>query len=174
MAADTHTDVPVNSWYVVHTKPRQESVALAQLERQGYICYLPFIQAERIRRGKASIAQEPLFPRYLFIYLDSSQQGKSWAPIRSTIGVSNLVQFGQRTAKVSEALIEALRTRELSIPARELFQAGDAVTITTGPFAGLDAIYQTSNAERRAVILIELLSKTIGLQINNASLIKTD
>ena len=174
MAADTHTDVPVNSWYVVHTKPRQESVALAQLERQGYICYLPFIQAERIRRGNASIAPEPLFPRYLFIYLDSSQQGKSWSPIRSTVGVSNLVQFGQRTAKVSEALIEALRTRELSIPARELFLAGDAVTITTGPFAGLDAIYQTSNAERRAMILLEILSKTIELQINSASLIKTD
>ena len=174
MAADTHTEPAASSWYVVHTKPRQEAVALAQLERQGYICYLPFIQAERIRRGKASIAPEPLFPRYLFIYLDSSQQGKSWAPIRSTIGVSNLVQFGQRTAKVSEALIEALRTREQTIPARELFRAGDAVTITTGPFAGLDAIYQTSNAERRAMILIEILRQTIELQINNSSLIKSD
>ena len=174
MAADTHTEPAASSWYVVHTKPRQESVALAQLERQGYICYLPFIQAERIRRGKASLAPEPLFPRYLFIYLDSSQQGKSWAPIRSTVGVSNLVQFGQRTAKVNEALIEALKTREQTIPAKELFQAGDAVTITAGPLKGLDAIYQTSNAERRAMILIELLSKTIDLQIDTAHLIKTD
>lgn len=173
MAADTNTAAAL-SWYVVHTKPRQETVALAQLERQGYTCYLPFIQTERIRRGKASIAPEPLFPRYLFIYLDSSQQGKSWSPIRSTVGVSNLVQFGQRTAKVNEALIEALKTSEQTIPTRELFQTGDAVTITTGPLKGLDAIYQTSNAERRAMILIELLSKTIELQIDSSTLIKTD
>ncbi len=172
MAAEAST--PANSWYVVHTKPRQEATALAQLERQGYTCYLPFIQAERIRRGKASISPEPLFPRYLFIHLDSSQQGKSWAPIRSTVGVSNLVQFGQRTAKIDDALIEALKTREQAIPTRELFQPGDAVIITAGPFAGLDAVYQTSDAERRAMILIELLSKTIALQINTASLSRTD
>ena len=174
MATDTHTEPAASSWYVVHTKPRQEIVALAQLERQGYSCYLPFIQAERIRRGKASIAPEPLFPRYLFIYLDSSQQAKSWSPIRSTVGVSNLVQFGQRTTKVDDSLIEALKAREQAIPTRELFQPGDTVTITAGPFASLDAIYQTSNAERRAMILIEILSKTIELQINSSSLIKTD
>ena len=28
-------------WYLIHTKPRQESVALENLERQGYQCYLP-------------------------------------------------------------------------------------------------------------------------------------
>jgi transcriptional antiterminator RfaH len=161
------------NWYLVHTKPRNENVALMQLERQGYTCYLPSIQAERIRRDKASIALEPLFPRYLFIQLDSSQSGKGWGPVRSTVGVSKLVQFGQRTAKVDDALIDALKARELAIPVRELFQPGDAVTITAGPFAGLDAIYQTSNAERRAMILIEILSKTIALQIDTTGLTGT-
>jgi transcriptional antiterminator RfaH len=28
-------------WHVVYTKPRQEAIALTQLERQGYPCYLP-------------------------------------------------------------------------------------------------------------------------------------
>jgi transcriptional antiterminator RfaH len=161
------------NWYLVHTKPRNENVALMQLERQGYTCYLPSIQAERIRRDKVSSAPEPLFPRYLFIQLDSSQSGKGWGPVRSTVGVSKLVQFGQRTAKVDDALIDALKARELAIPVKELFQPGDAVTITAGPFAGLDAIYQTSNAERRAMILIEILSKTIALQIDTTSLTGT-
>lgn len=86
--------------------------------------------------------------------------------------MSQLVQFGQRAASVDDALIEALKQRELALPKRELFQAGDAVTITAGPFAGLEAIYQTSNAERRAMILLEILSKPIALQIDAASLIK--
>jgi transcriptional antiterminator RfaH len=174
LVATSLADDPANSWYLVHTKPRQEAAALVQLERQGYTCYLPYIQAERIRRNKARIASEPLFPRYLFIRLSSSQNGKSWAPIRSTLGVSKLVQFGQRAASVADALIEALKRREQALPMRELFQAGDAVTITAGIFAGLDAVYQTSNAERRAMILLEILSKPIALQIDPASLIKTN
>ena len=64
------------SWYLVHTKPRQEDVALAKLERQGYECYLPRMRIERIRRRKAEDATEPMFPRYLFVRLDSSDQGE--------------------------------------------------------------------------------------------------
>ena len=29
------------AWYLIHTKPRQEHIALTNLERQGYTCYLP-------------------------------------------------------------------------------------------------------------------------------------
>jgi hypothetical protein len=82
------------NWYLVHTKPRQEEIALANLERQGYECYLPQMRIERVRRRKAEVTTEPMFPRYLFIRLDSSDQGKSWSPIRSTLGVSQLVHFG--------------------------------------------------------------------------------
>jgi hypothetical protein len=40
---------PTTAWYLVHTKPRQEDVALANLERQGYECYLPQLRIERNR-----------------------------------------------------------------------------------------------------------------------------
>ena len=67
------------------------------------------MRIERIRRRKAEIATELKFPRYLFIRLDSSDQGKSWSPIRSTFGVSQLVHFGAKAAKVDDALVELLR-----------------------------------------------------------------
>jgi hypothetical protein len=86
------------AWYVVYTKPRQEDIALINLERQGYQCYLPKMRIERIRRKKAVVLSEPMFPRYLFIRLDSSEQGKSWSPIRSTLGVARLVRFGTTAA----------------------------------------------------------------------------
>jgi transcriptional antiterminator RfaH len=160
------------SWYLVHTKPRQEDVALANLQRQGYECYLPQMLVERIRRRKAEVATEPMFPRYLFIRLDSSDQGKSWSPIRSTLGVSQLVHFGARAAKVDDALVELLRQREQAMPLDAMFQSGDSVVITDGPFAGIEAIYQTADAERRAFILLEILSKPVSLQIEAGRLRK--
>lgn len=65
------------SWYLVHAKPRQEQLALVNLDRQGYSSYMPVMSVERIRRGKAVVYKEPMFPRYLFVPLDSSHQGQS-------------------------------------------------------------------------------------------------
>jgi transcriptional antiterminator RfaH len=158
------------AWYLVHTKPRQEEIALANLQRQGYECYLPQMRIERIRRRKAEIATEPMFPRYLLIQLDSSDQGKSWSPIRSTVGVSQLVHFGARAAKVDEALVDLLRQRELTMPLDAMFHCGDSVVITDGPFAGIEAIYQTADADRRAFILLEILSKPVPMQIDSGRL----
>ena len=160
------------SWYLVHTKPRQEDVALANLQRQGYECYLPQMRIERIRRRKAEVVTEPMFPRYLFIRLDSSGQGKSWSPIRSTLGVSQLVHFGARAAKVDDALVELLRQREQAMPLYAMFHSGDSVVVTDGPFAGIEAIYQTADAERRAFILLEILSKPVSMQIDTGRLRK--
>ena len=163
---------PTTAWYLVHTKPRQEDVALANLQRQGYECYLPQMRIERVRRRKAEIAPEPMFPRYLFIQLDSSDQGKSWSPIRATLGVSQLVHFGARAAKVDDALVELLRKREQAMPLGPMFHSGDSVVITDGPFAGIEAIYQTADAERRAFILLEILSKPVSMQIDTGRLRK--
>jgi len=159
-------------WYLVHTKPRQEEIALTNLERQGYECYLPQMRIERVRRRKAEVATEPMFPRYLFIRLDSSDQGKSWSPIRSTLGVSQLVHFGARAAKVDNTLVDLLRQRERALPTEAMFHSGDSVVVTHGPFAGIEAIYQTTDAERRAFILLEILSKPVSMHVDAGRLRK--
>ena len=160
------------SWYLVHTKPRQEDIALANLERQGYQCYLPQMRIERVRRRKAEISTEPMFPRYLFVRLDSRDQGKSWSPIRSTLGVSQLVHFGARAAKVDDSLVDLLRQRERTLPTEAMFHSGDSVVIADGPFAGIEAIYQTADAERRAFILLEILAKPVSMHIDAGRLRK--
>ncbi len=161
-------------WYVIHTKPRQEQRALVNLAQQGYGCYLPLLATEKLRQGALKVVQEPLFARYLFISLDTSQSGKSWAPIRSTQGVSRLVTFGTEPAKVDPTLIEALRASSDGLRERpeRLFQQGDRVQIKDGAFAGLEAVYQMPNGESRAMVLIEILSKPVRLTLSPASLSK--
>lgn len=160
------------AWYLVHTKPRQETIALSNLERQGYVCYLPQMRVQRVRRQRASIVTEPMFARYLLIELDSSEQGKSWGPIRSTLGVHQLVHFGTQPAKVDPQLVALLREREQTLPTAALFQSGDAVVITQGPFAGIEAIYQNTDPEQRAFILLNILNKPVSLHIDPGQLRK--
>lgn len=157
-------------WYAVHTHPRKEGVALENLERQGFEAYLPRLQVQKARRGKAIMVEEAMFPRYLFVRLDTSAQGRSWAPIRSTLGVRSLVQFGGRPARVQPELIDWLRQREHEFDPLHLFQPGDLVTVNAGPFKGLEALYQGVDGEHRALILLEILSKPVRVTVDAASL----
>ncbi|MBK9446939.1 MAG: transcription/translation regulatory transformer protein RfaH [Betaproteobacteria bacterium] len=161
-------------WYLVHAKPRQEKCALENLHRQGYQCYLPTLPSEKIRQGLLTVLDEPLFPRYLFIRLGQGGSAKSWAPIRSTKGVSRLVCFGVEPAKVADGLIELLQRHEASvqIEPERLFKSGERVRLTEVPFAGIEGIYQMAEGERRVMVLIELLSKPVAVRVAPASLRK--
>lgn len=173
-APAVHTPSNTMAWFLVRSKPRQEAVALTHLARQGYESYLPLFTTEKLVRRKPTVVQEPMFARYLFVRLDTSGQGQSWSPIRSTVGVSELVCFGSRPARVDAALIATLREREMAQQANPdaLFNAGDSVRITEGAFAGLEAIYQMNDAEGRAMVLLDLLSKPVAMTIDAASLRK--
>lgn len=150
------TGLNATSWYVVQTKPKQEFRALEQLENQGFTCFLPTLDVEKIVRGKVESRDEPLFSRYLFLRLN--EVANDTAPIRSTRGVSKLVAFGGRFATLPDPCVEALRSRP-RMTQKELFAPGERITITHGPFAGLEGIYQLPDGEARAMVLIELMSR---------------
>lgn len=161
-------------WYLIHTKPRLEKTALENLERQNYRCYLPMLTTEKLRKGELTLVEEPLFPRYLFIQLDTGMSALSWSPIRSTKGVSRLVSFGNEPAKVPDALVEALHLHEQVLHQKPvaLFAEGERVMVTQGPFAGVEGIYQMTDGERRVMVLIELMSKPVTLPVAPSSLRK--
>jgi len=62
------------------------------------------------------------------------------------------------------ALFYQLRQREQAMPLDVMFHSGDSAAITDGPFAGIEAIYQTADADRRALILLEILSKPVPIE----------
>jgi transcriptional antiterminator RfaH len=143
------------AWYVVQTKPRQEARARENLQNQGIRCTLPLLRVERIRRRTRQWVDEPLFSRYLFIELGGVNA--KWNALRSTRGVSQLVQFGGVPAKVPSEWMNAFQSRErIAVP---LFDCGQRVVVTAGPFQGVEGIYQLRDGESRAIVLLELLGK---------------
>ncbi|GAB6043968.1 transcription/translation regulatory transformer protein RfaH [Endothiovibrio diazotrophicus] len=164
----------MEQWYVVHTKPRQEGVALENLGRQGFQCLFPRVRIWRNRRGRRVPLVEPLFPRYLFVQLDFGVT--NLAPIRSTFGVSDLVRFGDRIPMVPFDLIEALRAQmdEAGV-VEELakgFAKGQKVRITQGPLEGLRGVFHAASGEQRALLLMELLGKRSRVTVPLVSLEK--
>ncbi len=159
-------------WYLVYSKPRQEIVARMQLERQGYQTYLPMLRTPRRRLGKRTIKIEPMFPRYLFIRLNKNTD--NWAPIRSTVGVSNLVRFGMEPAPVPDDLIAVIRDRDdhsgvQDVPLHE-FRPGQMIRIEEGPFTGYEGIFVATTSRERVMVLLDIVGTSARTQIEIAKL----
>jgi transcriptional antiterminator RfaH len=127
--------------------------------------FLPLAKVEKINKGSRRFIEEPLFPRYLFIRLDKFGS-QSWVPIRSTFGVSCLVKFGYQYAEVSDELVIWIQKNLDAIPITEKFKSGDFVTITQGPFKGIDAVFKIYDGNERAILLIDFLSKKIEAKLS--------
>jgi transcriptional antiterminator RfaH len=166
-APSTTPEIAKGHWHVCYTKPRQEFRALENLVAQGFEVFLPTITAEKILRKHLIKRSEPLFPRYCFV---RGAAQANWAVLRSTKGVSHLLRFGanQEPATVPTALIEQLQYQATPLE-QALFAPGQSVRISSGPLAGMDGFFDkmqtAANGEERALVLLELLSKThsIGL-----------
>jgi transcriptional antiterminator RfaH len=163
------------SWFAVFTKPRQEHVALENLHRQGFQCFLPMAINPYQRRTVRKPRVEPLFPRYLFLHAIADQQ--SLGPVRSTRGVNNLVRFGMELAHIPEKIIRAIRNRcdpDTGLVCLEpvTVRPGDKVRVFDGPLAGAEGLFKACTGEQRALLLIELMGRQTSVEVNRLMLQK--
>ncbi len=165
------------NWYAVVTKPRQEQIALENLERQGFECLLPMaINPYQRRSKKRKQIIEPLFPRYLF--LNAITGTHNLAPVRSTLGVLSMVRFGTELAVVPETIIKEIQARMASdtglisiTPVK--IKEGDKVRVFDGPLAGINGIVTERNSKNRAMILMELLGRPTTVEVDAMILQRT-
>ena len=156
----------MKKWYLIKTKPRQEKIAIANLENQNYQVYCPFA----IINNKNQF----LFPGYLFVHLDNESQ--DWSPIRSTKGVLNFVRFGMNFASIPDRAIDLITQNEKNTANKisniNHFSKGDKVQITDGVFKSCVAIFQSIKSDDRVLILLNLLGQEQTFNIDKKSLIR--
>jgi transcriptional antiterminator RfaH len=122
----------------------------------GYQTYYPRLRDRRIRHGRRVELRPALFPGYAFIAVELQ-----WHAARWTAGVINLIMDGVGPARVPDAVIAEIRSREVgglielaqSLPLRR----GARVRILRGPFTGHLAIFADMRPRERVEILLQLL-----------------
>ena len=161
------------TWHLIYTKPRKENLALEKLSEQGLIGYLPIKPVERIRRGKRVVLQEPLFQRYLFILADDRFLMRRHA-IRSTPGVSHLLQIGETDTPVDDELIDIIRSLEAGHQdqVEAFFKPNSVVKIIHGIYHDFKAIFVEDQGEQRALLLIQLLQTDTRISLDKHHLSK--
>ncbi|CAM5785084.1 transcription termination/antitermination NusG family protein [Castellaniella caeni] len=183
-------------WYVAHTKPRQEAVALQQLQRQDFEVYLPLFKIYKKPRKAAAArvasapgrtaarsgpspatavlaVHEPMFPRYLFVR--PTRPTQSLSVVRSTLGVSRLVMFGQQPATLADAAVQRIRQAETlretaPLDAISPFQPGMTVQIQNSPLAGVQALVHAVSKDR-VTLLLNILGRPQTVQVKFGQLV---
>ena len=159
-------------WYVVQTHPNAEQKASTNLLRQGYQVYLPRYLRRRRHARRIDTVAAPLFPRYLFVALDTTVQ--QWRCIQSTFGVSRLVCNGDEPAAVPNGVVENIQGFQdekgfvrLSVPPR--FAAGDKVRVLDGVFAACLGLYEKMADSERVAVLLDLLGRKVRVVVDAES-----
>jgi len=156
-------------WYVVQTHARAENKAAAHLGRQGFATYVPKYLKRRRHARKVETVSAPLFPRYLFVAVDTSVH--RWRCIQSTVGVSRLVSQGDEPTAVINHVIEELKRREdetgfIRMPAQPCFKPGQLIRVCHGVFAECLGIYEGMVDAERVAILLDLLSRKVRVLLD--------
>ena len=146
-------------WYVLRSKPNKEELLWEQLNIRKVETFYPRIRVQPVNPRARKV--KPYFPGYVFVHVDLEQMGLSalqWMP-----GATGFVSFDHQPSVVPEGLVQAIQKKVDAINAAggEIFvdlEAGDRVEITSGPFAGYEAIFDSRLPGRERVrVLLQLL-----------------
>ena len=163
------------NWYAIHTKPRQESLALSSLQRENIVTFFPQLRRKRTIRRVRKWVTSPLFPSYFFAQFDVALNGRL---VRYADGVINVVSFGGKPALVDPNIITALKDYapgDIVIVQPTGLRPGDVVEIQTGPLRGMQGIFEREMSDRdRVVILLEVLMKSTRVQVSREQLEKVN
>lgn len=156
-------------WFVVQTQTHSENKASHHLVRQGFETYLPRYLKRRRHARKVDTVATPLFPRYLFVAIDTQTQ--RWRSIQSTIGVLRLVTNGNEPVAVGENIIDALRGREdvngfVKLDHAPSFSAGDKIRVASGAFTDALGLFEGLADHERVAILLDLLGRKVRVMLD--------
>jgi transcription antitermination factor NusG len=160
-------------WYAILTRAGSEKFVTLQLENAGYECYLPMGRYPQ-RLGNRTRELEVLFmPGCLFCRMNSRDR----LTVLTTPGVIQIVGVGSSLVPIHESEIAAIRRVEKSLlPTTPwpFMQAGQRAEIVDGPLKGLTGIVVESKSATKLVLSIEILERSIAVEVDEKWIRETD
>jgi len=151
------------TWYAIYTKPKSEDSVEGLLKGAGIEVLNPRIITRRYLRKQYQDATEPLFPCYIFAFIDHDHHGHM---IRYTRGVRYIVGK-EHPLVVPDEIITAIQARMeggIIRPSSEQFEKGEKIVVRDGPFKDFPGIFERSLPGRdRVIILLNALHGRLEL-----------
>lgn len=154
-------------WYAVYTCSRRERVVAQQMESRMLECLLPTYRSVRRWKDRRRELALPLFPGYVFVNVSLRERLR----VLEIPGVVQMVSFNGKPAFMPDAEIDALRNTLAShaqvIP-HPYLRVGSRARVRSGPLSGLEGILVRRKDSCRLVLSIELIMRSLAVEIDEA------
>ena len=169
-------DNPNAKWYVVHTNAGHEhKVAITLKQRVEASKLSDMIQAIMVpvqdkivvTEGKKKTVSERLFPGYVLVKMELKNE--TWYIVRNTTGVTGFVGVGNKpTSLPPEEVKSIMKFTEMEAPKFEaMFQIGDGVRITDGPFLDFVGKVDSIDQEKGKVkVLVSVFGRETPVELD--------
>jgi len=153
-------------WYAAYTLPRHEKAVAGLLLGEEIEAYLPLYCAVHRWNLRMAKVELPLFPGYVFVRMMITDKVR----VLAHPGVIRLVGFKGRAAALSDSEIETLRSTLAVYRAKPYpyLNPGKKIRIRSGPFTGLDGKIVRRKGKMRLVVSIDLIQRSILLELDAA------
>lgn len=163
------------NWYAVYTRPRSEKKLRSNLDKLGIENYLPLLRQRKKWSDRFAWVEEPLFASYVFVHIDFIQDSlrvlkqPQAVYFVSTEGAASVINSEDIDfLKVAtQQFADTLVIREISD-----IEAGQAVTITQGPFVGKTGVVERVQGKARVVVVFPMLNKSVEVTVPLESISK--
>ncbi|KUK55966.1 MAG: NusG antitermination factor [Marinimicrobia bacterium 46_47] len=157
-------------WFPVHVRGRHEKTICNELTKQGYEVYLPLIKRRRRWSDRYKIIELPLFPGYLFIYMD--RRLKYY--VLEVPGVQGFITFQGEMAHIPDFQIDFIH-RMLERPetfevVNKVIKTGHKVRVLSGPFIGMKGIVKDIKNKSRMYVNIDHIQHTLCIEVSEYDL----
>ncbi|WP_212004923.1 UpxY family transcription antiterminator [Chitinophaga sp. HK235] len=162
--------VQITGWYVVYTKPRHEKKVAGFLSALDIVNFLPTARMLRVWKDRKKYIDSPLFPSYLFIYLEDLE---TYYKVLSLEAVLYYVRTGKEVVKVKEDVIHSIRlvTQQVSDMDIEVsddyFQPGKQLMIKDGILCGLICEVVEIKGQQKILVRVNMLQKNILVAVSS-------
>jgi transcription antitermination factor NusG len=172
----THPDgTPVarmaGTWWVTHTKARQEKAFAHELCARNTSYFLPLYEKRTIIRGRTFRPLVPLFPGYVFVCgTENDRLGMFRGNrIARTIPVADQPRLVGELTQIQQAL-----KAEATFDPWPYLREGRRCRVTAGPFKGIEGVIARRRDVTRLVLTISLLGQSVALHIDPSLLEPAD
>jgi transcriptional antiterminator RfaH len=143
-------------WACAQVEPQRERLASYCLGLAGYEIYQPLLREQRRSHGRKIMVTPPLFPGYLFVWVVRGWWDARWSP-----GVVRLIMDGLLPARVPDAVISEIRSRErggfVELPKVHGLAPGMRVKVLQGPLQDQIGLLAALRPHERVLVLLQLL-----------------
>ncbi|HXY03362.1 MAG TPA: UpxY family transcription antiterminator [Terriglobales bacterium] len=150
-------------WYAIYTRFRYEKQVAAMLAYRGVEHYLPLYEAVHRWKDRNARVQLPLFPSYVFVYLNLQDRMRAL----TIPGVIRLVGCPHAEPLEGEE-VEAIRnylSSRLPVEPYPYLTKGSRVRITGGPLAGMEGLILRRKSTCRIVISLDLIQRSMVVEV---------